>query len=308
MPDLTRDFLENYGLYRKYHSPGIHFGTKSDLDTPSLQLYCNRCQGVRTFNELAINRIFADGRKLSGLRHKSVSIGGNDESDNARYGRIIGFHFVCQDCKEEGVNYLVLFNDSEDESVDFEKRGHVIKVGQYPAQAASLPQELRPYLKEHEDIYKRGRMCELNGFGLGALAYYRRIIESIIDTLLNDLTVIFADDDSKKTYQQALVKVKETKVHVKKIELVKDLVPDVLKRGQGNPLGFLHEALSVGLHSLTETDCLEVASEIRDTIAFLNKHIQLAREEATHFSKKMSRLEEKLRKMTSLEGNDQPPA
>src|SRR5438132_8332680 len=126
------------------------------------------------------------------------------------------------------------------------------KVGQYPPLQLDPPAELRKLLGEQELFFRKGAMCERFSHGLGALAYYRRIVEDIIGALLNDLAAVFEGDAEKAEYQQRLEIVRQTRSHAQKIEIVKDLVPARLIKDSANPLGLLHAALSVGVHSLSD--------------------------------------------------------
>ncbi len=40
-------------------------------------------------------------------------------------------------------------------------------------------------LGEHLKDYRKGLICENHSYGVGAYSYYRRIIENVIDDLLN---------------------------------------------------------------------------------------------------------------------------
>jgi len=65
----------------------------------------------------------------------------------------------------------------------------------------------------------------------------------------------------------------KTRVTQEKIDLVKDLLPTILRPGGMNPLGVLHSELSEGLHAETDANCLENVSHARDILTFLINQI-----------------------------------
>ena len=58
------------------------------------------------------------------------------------------------------------------------------KVGQSPAWDIVMDKELESLLGDHAYFYKSGLICESQRYGIGAFAYYRRIVEEVIDELL----------------------------------------------------------------------------------------------------------------------------
>ncbi|MDZ7680350.1 MAG: hypothetical protein U5J63_01245 [Fodinibius sp.] len=105
-------------------------------------------------------------------------------------------------------------------------------------------QTLKNY-QESSRHYKKGLICESQGYGIGAFSYYRRIVEDI-DDLLDEISSLLKGEELDK-YQEALQKTKKTNVTQDKIELVKDLLPQILRPDNMNPLSTLHSTLSEGL-------------------------------------------------------------
>ena len=63
----------------------------------------------------------------------------------------------------------------------------IIKVGQEPAWSIDIEPYLEKIFGKYVNDYKKGLINESQGYGIGAFAYYRRIVEVIIDELLNDI-------------------------------------------------------------------------------------------------------------------------
>ena len=163
------------------------------------------------------------------------------------------------------------------------------KIGQYPGWDISPDPELAKKLGDRVGTFRKGLICESQGFGIGAFAYYRRIVEDLIDELLEDIRQIIPPNELND-YAAALEKAKQSKRATDKIEHVKDLLPRSLRPGGVNPLSLLHDALSQGLHALSDAECLEEASTIRDAVTILVHHVDLSRASAELFQKNVKRL------------------
>ncbi len=146
----------------------------------------------------------------------------------------------------------------------------IMKVGQHPNWSIEVESYLEKALGRHVREYKNGLINEGHGFGIGAFAYYRRIVEVMIDELLADiLELIPSDDKQHQEYREALERAKDDHRADVKIAQVKDLIPAVLRPGGANPLKELHSALSAGLHGHTDEECLDLADHIRVSLKFL---------------------------------------
>lgn len=168
----------------------------------------------------------------------------------------------------------------------------LMKVGQFPAWEIHSDPNIEKMLGKHADYYKKGLICESQGYGIGAYGYYRRIVEEIIDELLNEISHLL-NGDELNTFSEALSKTKKITVTQEKIELVKELLPPILRPGGMNPLSVLHSSLSEGLHAASDEDCMEKAVTIRQVLAFLVNQVSLSKAAAKSFTEGMRKLLEK---------------
>jgi hypothetical protein len=167
-----------------------------------------------------------------------------------------------------------------------------MKVGQFPAWEVVGEPNIEKLLGVHSTYYKKGLTCESQGYGIGAFGYYRRIVEETIDEMLNEIADLISGDDLDK-YNDALAKAKATIVTAEKIELVKDLLPPILRPEGMNPLSVLHSALSEGLHAESDDECLEFAQHCREVLVFLVNQVAASKETAKSFTTSMRRLLDK---------------
>lgn len=264
---MDAKFLETYPLYRKLHAD-IGYRYLNTIPKPPIRMHCHTCDCLQTFN-------------MSNQYYENYSY------DDLCSGKVIRVVYLCAACKKRERFFLLQFADD-----------YVMKVGQYPPWEIVPDKALSELLGDHQDYYKKGLVCESQGYGIGAYAYYRRIIEAIIDSLLDSIIDLIPESE-KQQYLEALNKTKETIIAQEKIELVKDLLPEILRPDGMNPLNLLHSTLSEGLHAKTDEECLEIAGSIRDTLVFLVNQVLQTKESSKKFTSRMRKLLEKKAGKTS---------
>lgn len=262
---IDKVFLEEYSLFRKFKVEGLDVDAAKWRSTP-INMKCHKCDSLQTFN--MINR-FPEA--------------GYDDWNTSPYDRVFDLKYLCQSCKSFERRFQVYVNDKLDT---------IYKVGQYPEWEIKIDKNLEKTLGKHSKTFRKGLVCESQGYGIGAFSYYRRITEEIIDELLESISDLI-EEKERESYLEALEKTKSTRVTQEKIELVKDLLPTILKPNGMNPLGVLHSELSEGLHAETDAACLENAQHIKSILTFLINQILKSRESAKEFTHSMKSLLEK---------------
>ncbi len=263
-----REFLETYPLFRKYHfAPGDH-----GLNFPALVLACPVCGSAQPFTSERTLQQFT--RVKESKRSSATSV-----------GPLFLVSFVCNTC-QQALQYFFLY---------WESGKYIMKLGQYPPWELALDPKLQARLGPFAAYYREGLACEAQGYGIAAFAYYRRVIEGVIDQLLQDVSDLIPPED-QEAYRDALRTVHRTKVTEKKIAVVRDLLPPILRPDNVNPLTILHTALSAGLHGETDEACLEQAMGIRAALLFLVQQLNLAHASAQEFTDHMRRMLERQNK------------
>src|ERR1019366_8909066 len=79
---------------------------------------------------------------------------------------------VCGDCQTEKKWYSLLIALTEGGA------GTVYKFGEKPAFGVPVPKKLLRMFGEDRENFLKGRQCENQGLGIGAFAYYRRVVEN----------------------------------------------------------------------------------------------------------------------------------
>lgn len=260
---MNKEFLEEYSLFRKFE-----FDVPRTMDVipkPPINMVCRNCGGTQTFNMVNEYDEFFQFMDPPSADQK------------------VRLVYLCQSCR----NFTRQFDIYISSELDY-----VYKFGQYPEWEIKLDKNIENILGKHAKTYRKGLVCESQGYGIGAFSYYRRITEEIIDELLDSITDLI-DETNKADYILALEKTKQTRVTQDKIDLVKDLLPSILKPNGMNPLGVLHSELSEGLHAETDQACLENASHIKSILTFLINQIIQSKESSKGFTESMKSLLER---------------
>lgn len=260
----NREFLETYPLFRKIELKGAQ--SRADYwEKVAINMPCSYCGGNETFvqrNEFY--QLFP---------YSNYSVG----------GEALYLLYICTSCGEFKRHFLIRIA---------EDLKSMMKIGQFPAWEIKPDPTLEKFLGSQANHYKKGLVCESQGYGIGAYAYYRRIVELKIDELLTAVEELLAESE-KQEFHTALESVKKTTITREKIDLVKDLLPPILRPDGLNPLSVLHSALSDGLHSQSDDDCLALANTIREVLSFFVQQLLVSKSASQRFTSGMRTLLEK---------------
>ena len=159
---LNSEFLEQYPLYRKFRTEAV---VLNQLEAPAVHMYCSICGSEQTFT------VFT---------RKNLTLEGNRPPRG-----VMWYIYRCASCKEFLRNFLLKFDP---------EGNYVMKVGQEPPWDISPDQALEKALGDRADYYRKGLVCESQGYGIGAFSYYRRIVEEVIDDLLTEISALLTGE------------------------------------------------------------------------------------------------------------------
>lgn len=270
----NKEFLENYPLYQKFKTkiPKSLKDFELTFGRPSVHLNCEVCGSDQTF-------------RLDNSSYIDTTYDRTYDMD----GKILHLDYLCAGCHSFHRSFLIKVSNELD---------YLMKVGQYPAWDISIGKPISTVLGKHNELFKKGLICESQGYGIGAYAYYRRIVELSIDELLDDICDL-VDEIGRDQYKDALRKTKETPVASEKIELVKNLLPASLRPSGMNPLGLLYGFLSEGIHEKSDEECIEIATDIRKILIFLIKQVIQSKQESKELTDSMKKVLEKKSKKSN---------
>ena len=233
--------LENDSLYvwREFNKPSPHIF----INIREVDAYCQECEQTRPFQSFGLNG------DPEGIRFYPANL-------------TLRLEFECVSCQRERREYLV-------EKVDTVDTIRIQKYGERPRKKLDRNRGLQQFFKDDLDNYEKAVVCLLHEYGMGAFAYFRRIVENNICKLL-DLAHEDAESSGEGTnVMAALTDLRKDSPMAKKIEIANQALPKYLKPDGLNPLGRLYQVLSEGVHELSDDECLNRAKEISECLGYL---------------------------------------
>jgi hypothetical protein len=282
------NFLATHPPDKQRHIEGVgrHMDSQGpcfSMETPDLQLHCDSamCGGTRAFHCIKI-------------------------SENQRHYDHWNWVFLtyrCRNCNEATKVYAVgvLWKLEPKEAPrpfpmhnvripPTTKLQVAMKFGEWPPLGPILPKRLLKLVGSDVESFKQGRRAEGQGMGIGAFAYYRRVVENQRTELFDKL--IQAAQRLKVDVQtvEALKLDRDNWQFGQSVAGLKAVLPESLKIEGHNPIALLHNALSHNLHNESDAVCLEAAQDIRHVLTHFAERLHNALKDQTEIEKAVGRL------------------
>jgi hypothetical protein len=140
------------------------------------------------------------------------------------------------------------------------------------------------------ELFLKGRRAELRGLGIGAFAYYRRVLEQQKSRIIEEMRKVAARLEVPaailKRFDEAVAESQFSTA----VDKIKDAIPESLRIKNQNPLLLLHDAVSEGLHRKTDEECLELATSIRVVLTELAERISNALKDDQELKQALDRI------------------
>lgn len=211
----------------------------------------------------------------------------NDDHIDVEEGKwqFIYVTYRCSNCQDSEKTFslaLRLENNSTD--------GQCYKFGELPSYGPPVPSRLIKMIGPDRELFLKGRRCENQGLGIGAFVYYRRVVESQKNRILDEIIKVSKKLDASP---EAISKLESAKAESRFSQALKDVkgaVPQTLLINGHNPLLLLHSALSDGLHDRTDEHCLEVAASVRVVLGELAERLSQALKDEAELTRALAKL------------------
>jgi hypothetical protein len=253
---ITPPILAGYS--RSYSGEITH-----NFGPPEIEVFCDseNCQGVRFFKTSDTLRL-TEGRA----------------SDQF-------LDYVCKNCGTVWKTYALRVRLEKDR-----RRFSAMKFGEQPTFGPPTSAKLITLIGPDRDYFLKGRRCENQDLGIAAFAYYRRVVENQKDRIIQEIIKVAEKlNAAPETIEELKVAMKETQF-TKAVEAIKHGLPQVLLVKGQNPLLLLHDALSAGLHSQSDEECLAIASSIRIVLMDLAENLAHALKEEAELGSAVTKL------------------
>lgn len=233
---------------------------KKKISTPDLRLYCQQCEGERTFRALPL------------VSHHYTVV-------------FVNAHpfYRCGDCGIQSKQYALRLKFEEN-------GGSAYKFGELPPFGIPVSNRVLRLFGGDAKLFQKGRLCESAGLGIAAFAYYRRVVESHKDELFDEIIKVCRTVDASNPLVAELRAAKSEVLFSKAIEQIKSGLPQGLLIDGQNPLTALYKALSEGLHSESDEACLAKAHAVRLVLTKLIENIALLKQDNKEITEAMKLL------------------
>jgi hypothetical protein len=140
-----------------------------------------------------------------------------------------------------------------------------MKLGEYPPFGSHLAKRLGEMLSKTDlELYRKGLRAEREGHGIGAAAYFRRVVDNqwkaLVKKLRDAAEKLGTPREKLGVFDEALAQPQFSTA----VDMLKDAIPAKLLILDGrNPLTLLYKPLSVQIHELSDEQCLQQAADIR---------------------------------------------
>ena len=210
--------------------------------------------------------------------------------DREVYFRGRGFHekrYTCRNCGQRSITYFFLWEETVDGGVLF-------KVGQSPPLRHEAPKELAKALDPKDaDYYTKALDCRNFNYGLGAVTYLRRIVESRINDLLDLLAELAEREGTNKDAVARIQDAKNSQRAEERIEIATTLLPEQLKAGGQNPFAYIYDVTSDAIHRRSEEECIDAFDKARTAFEYLFVQLRQEKTSRDQYLASLKILEEK---------------
>ena len=283
-----RKFISDSGLFKPFllleitSRKDLRFMDGFDFDNVTFDYYCPHEQSSKTF-ALEIEPGYAAhfGRQPVGTILKHHLIDGKLDYNILLFGR-------CKSCHRTEVSFA--FNVYSDKLLeDFPIKIFVQKIGCIP-QIKISPDPLitKHFSREVGRWYHRGINAINENYGIGAFAYFRRIIEAELINIIEEIQKL--PDANSVEIQKLLDQHNESPKVSTIYENIFQYLPNSLKVLGNNPVILLYKQTSEGLHSLSEDECLERSRNILQLLNFVIRKINEENSEIRQMKETIKRL------------------
>ncbi len=200
--------------------------------------------------------------------------------------------YVCRNCEGASFNIWFYWNPSDPGIV-------VEKAGQYPKLEIPIPTDFNEALGDKRALYMKGMTLRHNAYGVGALSYFRRVIEDTTDEMLDLLEKSMEETQAAPEAIERLKAAKKGTRFEDKVRIAGEVIPTHLRPGGINPFADLYELLSVGLHDLNDDECCDIVDLMDKSLKFIYTRLKTHAQDAKVYELAAKSLNAKVAKLKS---------
>lgn len=279
-----KNFLSDFGLYQPYlihenfKDSDKKFSLPFDFVGQTFDYKCKKEKELKTF-ELNLDKASEDYYN-SFIRLK----------DELFIDKKLDFTFKvvgkCTSCKRYHIEFLLhIYSDNfvsrtlisgrppvqgsgiVTKKEDPDAKLFIEKVGVNPQKKIEPEASVTKYFnRQTNQWYFKGINCINENYGIGAYAYFRRIIESELINIIKDIKNL--PSSHKAEIEKLLIAHEEDPTVNTIYDNIFEHLPYSLKVLGDNPIKILYKETSQGLHSLEEEECIKKAKAVQKILEF----------------------------------------
>lgn len=274
-----KEFIEEAPLYskRQFYMPGL--GIMLRVDVASLP--CAKCKTIQAFREPG-NEGMIRFKKLAGsLPGPTTSYTKGIASKELILSGMCKVYLMCSGCNVSEFHCYLCVDTAKET---------IMKVGQYPQWVPQIPTELKDELGDDAELYLKALRNMNESYGIGACAYFRRLVEKYINPLLELLYEIKQEAGATADELKKIQDVIGAKEYARKMEVAIEITPKSIEVEGMNPVKKLHELLSISLHNLDDEEAMAVATGLSCTLQYVIRQLRSHHTERKQFLKEMRKI------------------
>jgi hypothetical protein len=154
-------------------------------------------------------------------------------------------------------------------------------VGEWPPFGPQVSARVISIAGQSKALFLMGHRAEIQGLGIGAMVYYRKVIENQKNHIIDEIIRVGRRNHSSEPQIEKLKAARDEKEFKKAVETISDAIPQVLLINGYNPLALLEQALTKGSYAEKDHDALRLAAAIRKILTELAERMARALEDQT---------------------------
>ena len=253
--EIVKEFLESKPLYVRQKLPDDFHYVEPDV----LFLFCNICKSERPFRDIKPIRGNTNDPKPYSGNSISPSVSAMIPSTPAT--EFYKVKYTCTGCNNDTFDFWFQLN--------YKPEKWLKKIGQLPMWIPAISKELKEAFGSDADLYAKALRNMNEGYGIGACAYLRRLVEKYINPLLELLHDVKQEQGESAEKLAEIKEAIQAKDFTSKTKFASEIAPAAIIVKGHNPLKEIHERLSIGLHTLDEETALQYAIFIKNALEFI---------------------------------------
>jgi hypothetical protein len=140
---------------------------------------------------------------------------------------------------------------------------------------------MAPIAGHSKALFQMGHQAEMQGLGIGAMVYYRKLIENQKNHIIDEIIRVARRTHLSEPQIEKLIAARDEKEFKRAVETISDAIPQTLLINGYNPLALLEQALTKGSSVERDHDALKLAAAVRKILTELAERMARALEDQT---------------------------